>query len=143
MIFPLSVCVIFLLIKQSVGCRLLVPSEFLNGCIFDPMIVSVSHAGFSITRENCNAVVGKDVFAEQPLVYYGRARSVKYSDSEKKILLVYLYFVFLFQDRTYTVMMIDPDYPHYKTGEFYLHWLVTNVPVRINLFYILMVSMAC
>lgn len=76
MIFPLSVCVIFLLIKQSFGCRLLVPPEFLNGCIFDPMIVSVSHAGFSVTRENCNAVVAKDTFAEQPLVYYGRARSV-------------------------------------------------------------------
>lgn len=62
----------------SVGfsCRLLVPAELLNGCIFDPMIVSVSHAGFSINRDNCNSVIAKHIFAEQPLVYYGRARSV-------------------------------------------------------------------
>lgn len=26
-------------------------------------------------------------------------------------------------------MMIDPDFPHYTTGQFYLHWLVTNIPV--------------
>lgn len=35
----------------------------------------------------------------------------------------------IFQDRSYTIMMIDPDYPHYTTGQFYLHWLVTNIPV--------------
>lgn len=27
--------------------------------------------------------------------------------------------------------MIDPDFPHYSTGQFYLHWLVTNIPVRV------------
>ncbi|XP_031625891.1 protein RICE FLOWERING LOCUS T 1-like [Contarinia nasturtii] len=93
-------------ISICLSCRLLVPSELLNGCIFDPMIVSVSHAGFSISRDNCNSEIAKHVFAEQPLVYYGRARS----------------------DRTYTVMMIDPDYPHHQNGQFYLHWLVTNIP---------------
>lgn len=35
------------------------------------------------------------------------------------------------QDRTYTVMMIDPDYPHHAAGQFYLHWLITNIPVSI------------
>lgn len=59
------------------SCRLIVPAELLNGCIFDPMIVSVSHAGFSINRDNCNSAIAKHVFAEQPLVYYGRAKSVK------------------------------------------------------------------
>lgn len=34
------------------------------------------------------------------------------------------------QDRSYTVMMIDPDYPHHSNGQFYLHWLVTNIPVN-------------
>lgn len=58
------------------SCRLIVPAELLNGCIFDPMIVSVSHAGFSINRDNCNSAIAKHVFREQPLVYYGRARSV-------------------------------------------------------------------
>lgn len=72
----------FLLILSSIltvclSCRLIVPSELLNGCIFDPMIVSVSHAGFSVNRDNCNAAVAKHIFHEQPLVYYGRARSVR------------------------------------------------------------------
>lgn len=35
------------------------------------------------------------------------------------------------KDRTYTLMMIDPDYPHHSNGQFYLHWLVTNIPVSI------------
>lgn len=64
------------LVSVCFSCRLLVPAELLNGCIFDPMIVSVSHAGFSINRENCNSAIAKHIFAEQPLVYYGRARSV-------------------------------------------------------------------
>lgn len=34
------------------------------------------------------------------------------------------------QDRSYTLMMIDPDYPHHSNGQFYLHWLVTNIPVN-------------
>lgn len=73
--FRLYFIVCFLLtVCQS--CRLIVPAELLNGCIFDPMIVSVSHAGFSINRDNCNTAIAKHVFAEQPLVYYGRAKSV-------------------------------------------------------------------
>lgn len=32
------------------------------------------------------------------------------------------------QDRTYTIMMVDPDYPHHAPGQFYLHWLITNIP---------------
>lgn len=68
--------VLCFLLSASLSCRLLVPPELLNGCIFDPMIVSVSHAGFSINRENCNSAIAKNVFADQPLVYYGRARSV-------------------------------------------------------------------
>lgn len=64
------------ILTVCLSCRLIVPSELLNGCIFDPMIVSVSHAGFSVNRDNCNSVVAKHVFHEQPLVYYGRARSV-------------------------------------------------------------------
>lgn len=74
--FLLVIFLLFQIITICLSCRLLVPAELLNGCIFDPMIVSVSHAGFSVTRENCNAIVAKDVFGDQPLVYYGRARSV-------------------------------------------------------------------
>lgn len=76
--FYFVVCFCLLSVCQS--CRLIVPAELLNGCIFDPMIVSVSHAGFSINRDNCNTAIAKHIFAEQPLVYYGRAKSVGCSD---------------------------------------------------------------
>lgn len=79
----------FLLISSvltvCLSCRLIVPSELLNGCIFDPMIISVSHAGFSVNRDNCNKAVAKHVFAEQPLLYFGRARSVIYLKINKFI----------------------------------------------------------
>lgn len=71
--------VVFVLTTNCLACRLIVPAELLNGCIFDPMIVSVSHSGFSVSRDNCNTAVAKHVFAEQPLVYYGRARSVSFT----------------------------------------------------------------
>lgn len=71
--------VLFALTTNCLACRLIVPAELLNGCIFDPMIVSISHSGFSVSRDNCNTAVAKHVFAEQPLVYYGRARSVSFT----------------------------------------------------------------
>lgn len=80
--FRLVFIVVCFLLTVCQSCRLIVPAELLNGCIFDPMIVSVSHAGFSINRDNCNSAIAKHVFAEQPLVYYGRAKSV--------ILFIYL-----------------------------------------------------
>lgn len=58
------------------GCRLLVPAELINGCIFDPMILSNPTTQFSINRETCNAMVNKDNFNEQPIVYFGRAKQV-------------------------------------------------------------------
>lgn len=39
--------------------------------------------------------------------------------------------LFINQDRTYTVMMLDPDYPHHAAGKFYLHLLITNIPVSV------------
>lgn len=74
--FRLCFIAVCFLLTICQSCRLIVPAELLNGCIFDPMIVSVSHAGFSINRDNCNTAIAKHVFAEQPLVYYGRAKSV-------------------------------------------------------------------
>lgn len=77
------VCVVVcLLLSACQSCRLIVPAELLNGCVFDPMIVSVSHAGFSINKENCNTAIAKHIFAEQPLVYYGRAKSVGFPFSK-------------------------------------------------------------
>lgn len=67
-----------LVTQISVGwsCRLLVPAELINGCIFDPLIISVPSTQFTINRENCNSVAQKDIFAEQPIAYFGRAKQV-------------------------------------------------------------------
>lgn len=75
------VCLLFDAFKLNVACRLLVPPEMLNGCIFDPMIVERNSEfdglpGYSVSRQNCNTVVKKDLFGAQPVLYYGRARSV-------------------------------------------------------------------
>lgn len=61
----------------SAGCRLLVPADLINGCIFDPMIISVPSTQYSVNRETCNSVVQKDVFTEQPIAYYPRAKLVR------------------------------------------------------------------
>lgn len=58
------------------GCRLLVPADLINGCIFDPMIISVPSTQFSVNRETCNSMVEKDIFTEQPVAYYPRAKMV-------------------------------------------------------------------
>lgn len=58
------------------ACRLLVPAELINGCIFDPMILNNPETQFSVNRETCNSIVNKDNFKEQPIVYFGRAKQV-------------------------------------------------------------------
>lgn len=58
------------------SCQLLVPSELLNGCIFDALAITVPSTGFSITRETCNLAVDKSVFQEQPYVYFNNADEV-------------------------------------------------------------------
>lgn len=90
------ILIFFTWITICLSCRLIVPSELLNGCIFDPMIVSVSHAGFSVSRENCNTAVAKHIFADQPLVYYGRARSVCVRKKQQNTKLTHLYCETLF-----------------------------------------------
>lgn len=85
----LTICLLCDAFGLGTACRLLVPAELLNGCIFDPMIVERnsefdSLPGHSVTRQNCNTMVKKDLFGAQPLLYYGRARSVcgQYSNRE-------------------------------------------------------------
>lgn len=34
----------------------------------------------------------------------------------------------LLQDKTYTVVALDPDAPHQKKGEYHLHWVIANIP---------------
>lgn len=72
---------LFFIGEMAIGwsCRLLVPAELINGCIFDPLIISVPSTAFTINRESCNENVAKESFIEQPIVYYGKARSVSIS----------------------------------------------------------------
>ena len=37
----------------------------------------------------------------------------------------------------YTIMMLDPDAPNSGAGQFYVHWIVTNIPVRKEEIYVL------
>lgn len=62
----------------------------------------------------------------------------KYSEKKKKNVQEICFFLsfVVIQDKTYTVMMIDPDYPHHSAGQFYLHWLVTNIPVSSPSFFL-------
>lgn len=91
--FVLIVGIISQFPKFGFGCRLLVPADLINGCIFDPMIISVPSTQFSVNRESCNSVVQKDIFAEQPIAYYPRAKMVGAH-------LIVLVPAFFFQNRT-------------------------------------------
>lgn len=60
-------------------CQMLVPSELLNGCTFSPLIIVNPVNGFTVNRFNCNEVVNKDAFTEQPYVYFNNAVEVSMS----------------------------------------------------------------
>lgn len=40
------------------------------------------------------------------------------------------YIILLLQTKFYTIIMLDPDAPNNNRGQFYLHWIVSNVPVN-------------
>lgn len=106
---------------------MLVPPELLNGCTFSQLLITNPVNGYSVNRFNCNEVINKDVFTEQPYVYFSNADEVFllgdcYTEKD-------LCNVLLLQDKSYTILMIDPDSPLHNAGQFYLHWAVTNVPV--------------
>lgn len=70
-IIILSVC-----LTIASGCQMLVPPELLNGCTFAPLIITNPVNGYTVNRFNCNEVVNKDVFTEQPYVYFSNADEV-------------------------------------------------------------------
>ncbi|KAJ6636781.1 Phosphatidylethanolamine-binding protein 4 [Pseudolycoriella hygida] len=88
------------------ACQMLVPPELLNGCTFSPLTITNPTNGYTVNRFNCNEVINKDVFTEQPYVYFSNAE----------------------EEKSYTLLMVDPDSPLHNAGQFYLHWAVTNVP---------------
>lgn len=58
------------------ACQMLVPSELLNACTFETLALTVPSTSFTIDRDTCNDVVDKEVFAEQPYVYFAGADDV-------------------------------------------------------------------
>lgn len=58
------------------ACQMLVPPELLNGCTFSPLIITSPINGYTVNRFNCNEVIHKDVFTEQPYVYFNNADEV-------------------------------------------------------------------
>lgn len=58
------------------ACQMLVPSELLNACTFETLALTAPSTSFTIDRDTCNDVVDKEVFAEQPYVYFSGADDV-------------------------------------------------------------------
>lgn len=55
---------------------MLVPPELLNGCTFSPLVITNPLNGYTVNRFNCNEVINKDTFTEQPYVYFSNADEV-------------------------------------------------------------------
>lgn len=60
-------------------CQMLVPPELLNGCTFSPLIITNPINGYTVNRFNCNEVVNKDGFTEQPYIYFSNADEVNFT----------------------------------------------------------------
>lgn len=58
------------------SCQMLVPPELLNGCTFSPLVITSPIHGYTVNRFNCNEVVNKDAFTEQPYVYFSNVDEV-------------------------------------------------------------------
>lgn len=76
-IFTFSTVLLFTVTIQSVlSCQLLVPSQYLSGCIFDRLNVMAPRTGTTINGQCCNRAVPKQEFIEQPYVYFQNAYEV-------------------------------------------------------------------
>lgn len=89
-------------VTVSLSCDSFIPPELL-GCAFNSLLLVNPSSGFVIAEENCGLEVDKEVFFEQPYVFFTDAVS----------------------DVKYTMMMVDNDNP--LSNDLYLHWLVTDI----------------
>lgn len=74
--FSLFLTILLLSMKSASSCRLLVPSEYLSGCIFDRLNVMAPRSGLTVNGQCCNRAVPKTEFIEQPYVYFQNAYEV-------------------------------------------------------------------
>jgi hypothetical protein len=87
------------------ACQTNIPLEVWNGCAFESLALVSPSSGFVITENFCGLEVHKEVFSEQPYVFYSDA-----SDFVK-----------------YTLIMVDNDNPFVDDENMYLHWLATDI----------------
>lgn len=85
------------------------PQDNLNACDFDPLLLLNADTGFVIAGENCGLEVSKDVFEDQPFVFYSEAQDLL----------------------KYTLIMVDQD-ADVDEENLYLHWMLADVPVRLD-----------
>lgn len=72
---------LLLLSDRLHACQMLVPSELLNACTFDTLTLTVPSTSFTIDRDSCNdLLLDKEIFAEQPYVYFAGAEDVRVVD---------------------------------------------------------------
>ena len=96
-------------------CDINFPEDYLNACAYDPLMLMVPDTGFVIASENCGLEILKDVFENQPFVFYSEAQELL----------------------KYTLIMVDQD-ADVNEENLYLHWMLTDVPVRLDLIELLL-----
>lgn len=72
----LFIFIVLLCTPNLWACQSLVPAELLYGCTFDPMTIMAPSTGFQVSQDTCNNVIAKEIFSEQPYVYFNKAIEV-------------------------------------------------------------------
>ncbi|KAI8421780.1 hypothetical protein MSG28_009742 [Choristoneura fumiferana] len=93
---------------ETLQCSVTEVKSLLEGCDRLTGLNVTSVGGTIVNDHNCDVLLPKQVFFEEPLFQYALADAKKF----------------------YTLLMIDPDAPPQLDGEFFLHMLKSNIPVR-------------
>ncbi|KAM3965038.1 protein D2 [Aphomia sociella] len=90
----------------SLQCSLTDVKTLVEGCERLTGLNVTSVGGTVVNDHNCDVLLPKQVFFEEPLFQYPLADSKKF----------------------YTIIIVDPDAPPQLEGEFYLHMMKSNIP---------------
>ncbi|XP_063231698.1 protein D3-like [Bacillus rossius redtenbacheri] len=90
----------------SAGCTpYALPEDFKSACDVRNLQVISASGNTIVDNANCNELFSKSEFSTSPSVQFDGA------DPEK----------------TYTLIMVDPDAPNHSEGQYWLHWIVANI----------------
>ncbi|XP_059057421.1 protein D2-like [Achroia grisella] len=103
---PKIIFLISYLNRVSLQCTVTDVKGLLEGCDRLTGLNITSVGGTMVNDHNCDVLLPKQVFYEEPLFQYSLADSKKF----------------------YTIMVVDPDAAPQSEGEFYLHMLKSNIP---------------